>query len=187
MSPPPTALFLGEVGLRKGIDRLADAWLDVQADNQEVRLEVAGPVVRDGRESLTRLRAIPGVTYHGALAPPRVRELIRQAWLLVLPSRAEALPRSILETMAEGRAVVATDVGEVRSLVDVDTGVVVTDPGDLASVLASMLSDAEGTRRLGAAARHRVLETHSLRDHLCRLAEVYDRAMRSTVGGKVGD
>jgi glycosyltransferase involved in cell wall biosynthesis len=177
INPLPTALFLGEVGLRKGIDRLAGAWDDVRKDNPDVRLEIAGPLVADGREGLTRLLAIPGVTYHGAVAPPLVRNLIREAWLLVLPSRAEALPRAILETMAGGRAVVATDVGEIRSLVDGSTGAVVTDPRELAPTLISLLSDADGTRRLGAAARRRVLESHSLGDHLRRLAEVYDRAM----------
>jgi glycosyltransferase involved in cell wall biosynthesis len=121
------------------------------------------------------------------VAPPAVHDLIGQAWLLVLPSRAEALPRAILETMAEGRAVVATDVGEVRSLVDDGTGAVVADPQYLAQVLTTLLSDVDGARRRGATAQRRVLERHSLSEHLRRLAEVYDRAIASRGGGQADD
>ncbi|WP_448614618.1 glycosyltransferase family 4 protein [Modestobacter sp. URMC 112] len=169
----PTALFLGEIGLRKGIDRLAAAWAEVVTAVPEAHLILAGPVASDGRAHLAELLQLRGVSYRGVVGGAAARALIEESWLTVLPSRAEALPRALLETMAAGRTVVATDVGEIKSLVTRRTGVLVREETSLSEALRTVLSDADRADQLGSAARAFVLKRHALDGHLQSLAAVY--------------
>jgi glycosyltransferase involved in cell wall biosynthesis/uncharacterized membrane protein len=87
-----------------------------------------------------------------------VPELLAAADLFVLSSRSEGLPISVLEAMAAGLPVVATNVGGVSELVvDGETGFLVppADPRALAEALERLLRDPELRHRFGAAARRR--------------------------------
>jgi glycosyltransferase involved in cell wall biosynthesis len=80
-------------------------------------------------------------------------------WLSSVP-RSEGVPTVIMEAMALGLPVVATDVGGVTDVVaDGVTGFVVPalDPGALASETATLLDSDELRRRMGAAARTRAV------------------------------
>ncbi len=91
-----------------------------------------------------------------------VDELMRAAAMVCLPSEAEALPMSVLEAMAAGRAVAATRVGGVPEAVsDGETGVLVApgDPQALAAALGRVRDDAQ---RMGAAGRRRAEERFTL-------------------------
>jgi glycosyltransferase involved in cell wall biosynthesis len=93
-------------------------------------------------------------------------ELYRGARLLVLCSDEEGLGLVLLEAMACGLPVVATDCGGPRTLVVHGETGLLTPSGDavrLADALGSLLGDTERCRRLGAAARARAVERFSLR------------------------
>jgi L-malate glycosyltransferase len=72
-----------------------------------------------------------------------VHDILDAADLLVLPSYSEGMPNAVLEAMAHGIPVVASDVGGVRSLLGSGAGIVVA-PGDdqaLADALQRLLDD----------------------------------------------
>jgi glycosyltransferase involved in cell wall biosynthesis len=78
-----------------------------------------------------------------------------------MASRAEGLPNVLLEAMAHGKAVVTTPVGGIPTVVeDGKTGLLVPtdDPVALREALERLLADADLRRRLGEAARQRVIE-----------------------------
>lgn len=102
--------------------------------------------------------------------------------VFVLSSRTEQMPLALLEAMACGCAVVATDVGDVRAILpDVAQPFVVPpeNPAALASALRSVLADADLRARLGAANRQRVEERYEARTCLDRFTRVYTNTMAS--------
>ncbi len=106
----PTVVFGGEVGPRKGIDRLLTAWPRVLAAVPQARLVVCGPATAGWTE-------LPdGIDGRGAVGRAQLRKELRTAAVACLPSRQEVLPMFILEALAEGTTVVATRAGEWRSL-----------------------------------------------------------------------
>jgi glycosyltransferase involved in cell wall biosynthesis len=109
-----------------------------------------------------------------------VPDLLASADLFVLSSRSEGLPLSILEAMAAGLPVVASNVGGVpEAVVDGDTGLLVppSDPQSLATAIGRLLDDPALRRRLGEAGRMRVAEHFDLAAvHQAHL-DLYRRAL----------
>jgi glycosyltransferase involved in cell wall biosynthesis len=102
-----------------------------------------------------------------------VPAFLRGVSIAVLPSLSEGLSNAVLEYMAAGKAIVATDVGANRTVLG-DVGLIIP-PGDdrvLADAILGILSDPAEAARLGAAARARVEERHS-RAAMCRRFESF--------------
>ena len=94
-----------------------------------------------------------------------VPQLLGTADVFVLSSHSEGLPLSILEAMAVGLPVVASNVGGVpEAVVDGETGLLVppADPESLAAAIERLLRDPVQRRRLGDAGRTRVAEHFDL-------------------------
>ena len=103
--------------------------------------------------------------------------------VVVLSSRNEGTPVAVIEAMAAGRAVVATDVGGVGDLIDQrTTGVLVPAgrPDALAAAVAEIAADTEVRRRLGSAARLAVAARFSA----SRLVHDLDRQYRTDLAAK---
>ena len=94
-----------------------------------------------------------------------VPELLAQADVFVLSTRSEGLPLSVLEAMAAGLPVIASNVGGIPELVvDGVSGVLVPpgDPGALAEAIERLLENPSLALRLGEAGRRRVAESFDL-------------------------
>jgi glycosyltransferase involved in cell wall biosynthesis len=90
------------------------------------------------------------------------------------------MPNAVMEAMAVGVPVVATDISGNRDLVrHGETGylVPVGDRAAFARHTLAMLNDAELARRLGEAGRERVLANFSVRQMVDRHAELYRRLL----------
>jgi glycosyltransferase involved in cell wall biosynthesis len=182
---PPSLVFAGRLGERKGIYDLLSA-LDVlgrEGIRPEVRLLGDGDVDAV-RAMVAGSEALSGhVSIEGWQDADAVTEALWSSWALVLPSHAEGLPLAILEAMSLGRAVVSTPVGEIDSLVtDGLTGLLV-EPGDvggLAAALRQVVSDKEGTEKMGMRGHERVLADFSTRSVLHQLEGVYRSAVAGT-------
>ncbi len=105
--------------------------------------------------------------------------ILADADLKVLASDWEGLPAAILEAMAAGRAVVASQVGGVPELVvHEETGLLVPpqDVAALAEALSRLIQSTLWRRTLGAAGRARVQRCFAWDTQLDRLAHVLTRA-----------
>ena len=156
-SGPLRVLCVARLERYKGIDVLLQAAATAHAAGVDFELRLAG----DGSErgALTRLAQqlrLTDVTFLGALPPEAVAAALQSADLMILPSRGEGLPVSVVEAMAEGRPVLATTAGGTSEVVQNGvTGVLVHPdrPDQLAEALALLAADRAGLQRMAHAAR----------------------------------
>lgn len=143
-APPPLSprrrfLFVGRHDRVKGLVELHRALVTGRLDAAEFHF--VGPIPeRD------QLRA-PHCIYHGCLSDPaRLQARFDNADVLLCPSHAEGMPTVILEALARGLAVIATDVGAVRSMVDASNGIVLErpDPNAIAEAILRLIAAPEG-------------------------------------------
>jgi glycosyltransferase involved in cell wall biosynthesis len=116
----------------------------------------------------------------------RVAELLAVSDVCVLSSKSEGFSNSILEYMAAGRPVVATDVGGAReAVVEGETGYLVASGDDaaLAARIVSLLVEPERAREMGARGRHVVEEKFSSGAQLGRTLNLYERLLTKAQPG----
>jgi glycosyltransferase involved in cell wall biosynthesis len=114
-----------------------------------------------------------------------LRPLFRQAGLLALSSRTEALPNVVLEAMAAGLPVAATAVGGVPELVTPARTGWLAPPGDapgLAAILGRLLANPEQCRAFGRDGRERAVRDFSLITMAQRYADVLDHCLARAGG-----
>ena len=106
---------VGEVSERKGSFTLVRAWARVAPRVPDARLVLAGQGALDEVRTLARSLGVEGsLELVGWVAGEQKRALLERAGVLVHPSLAEALPMAVLEALAAGRPVVASDRKSTR-------------------------------------------------------------------------
>lgn len=161
-------LFVGTLCEKKGIRELLRALPTVVREVPHARLWVVG---RDQRYPATnesfadRLRReippalMPHVEFKGAVAHHELPALMARAAVGIYPSHMESQGLAIIEAMASGKAVVATQTGPGPEIVEDGVSGLLCDPHDPAAIAdrtIRILKDASLRNQLGAAARRRV-------------------------------
>jgi O-antigen biosynthesis protein len=103
-----------------------------------------------------RAQRMPYVTLGGELPHEETLRAIGAADVFVLPSRDEALPITLLEAMAMGKAIVSTTAGGIAEALTHGESALLAHPGDaddLATQLRRMIDDAEFRRQCGVRAQ----------------------------------
>ena len=149
-------LGVGSLVPVKRWDRLLAATSELKRRKFNFSVEIAGdgPLRRSLEQQVQNLEISDCVKFRGYADD--IPALMSDATFLVHPSDAEGTPNAVMEAMACGRAVVATDVGDVPSLVkDGKTGFVVRrgDDTTLVERMASLIIDHDLCRRMGEAGR----------------------------------
>jgi len=120
---------------------------------------------------------LPGVIrLLGLLSQDELQREYEEAAVVALSSRQENAPMAVIEAMAAGKPVVASQVGGVPDLVsDEETGIMVPpgDPEALAKALARLLADDELRRRMGQRAREIAWQRFRAEAVAARYREVY--------------
>ncbi|MBM4268628.1 MAG: glycosyltransferase family 4 protein [Deltaproteobacteria bacterium] len=149
---PLRALFVGQVGQRKGISYLLEAMR--RLGSHPVELTIAGEVM--GSAPGLREACSERVHLAGRVAERELARLFASADVFVLPSLVEGFGLVLLEAMAAGLPILATPHSAAPDLVEEggDGFVVpVRDPDAIAERLALLASDPALLRRMKRAAR----------------------------------
>jgi glycosyltransferase involved in cell wall biosynthesis len=161
-APRKRVLFAGWVIPAKGVEDLLAAWSSIDTAGWE--LAIAGPCESSYLRRIRRSADEHAVSFLGELAGQDLLELMARCEIFVLPSHSEGFPNVIIEAMALGRAVVATDVGAVADMLSDGCGVVVPprEPDRLAAALAAVMGDPACRVRLGERARAKAAGEYAL-------------------------
>jgi glycosyltransferase involved in cell wall biosynthesis len=154
----PSFLLIARLLRAKGVVEYCEAARIVRRTAPEATFGLVGPEdPAPGGISARDLRPWTedgSVEYHGG--QDDVRPFLKRSTVYVLPSYREGLPRTILEAMATGRAVVTTDVPGCRETVrEGENGRLVPprDPEALARVLLELLEERAVLARMGEVSR----------------------------------
>jgi len=151
--PGPFRLVaMGTFKPEKGFDLLVRAFARVVSDHPDWSLTIWG----DGSErgAIDRLRHKLGISDRVHL-PGRTQNPqseLAEGDLFVLSSRVEGFPNALVEAMAVGLPVIATDVGAVTEIVRPGVDGTIVRPGDervLASAMDRLMGDGELRREMG--------------------------------------
>jgi len=165
-------LFCARLVPHKGAHVLARAWKKLRAERPDLvagkKLAiVGGGAFTDGYvESLkTQCKGDDSIVLTGAQTGPTLEALYGNAFALVHPSESEGMPLTVLEAMAHGKCVLASDIPENVELTQ-QHGMSFRrgDEGDLANKMAMLLETPELTRAVGAEARSYVARQHDWAD-----------------------
>lgn len=184
----PTVTWAGRIDPIKDLGTLIEAFALVHKEIPEARLRLFGgfPVGNqaylDHCKALTERLGIGAVTrFEGRI--DQIRDAYVAGHVVALSSISEGFPYTVIEAMTCGRPCVATDVGGVSEAIG-DTGIVVPprDPAAMAAALVLLLTEHAERARLGAAARHRVLEFFTLDKAIDTFDELYRNLGRAEEG-----
>ncbi|WP_276279662.1 glycosyltransferase family 4 protein [Halorussus caseinilyticus] len=155
----PVVLFVGRLVDGKRPADAIEAFAGVRDDHPDAELYLCGdgPLRNDLRTRATALGVADAVTFLGHLSYDEMPTVYRSADVLVLPSRAEGLPRTVLESLASATPAVTSDLEQVAPVVEgAGKTFPVGDVSAFADALDALLSDPELARALGEAGRESV-------------------------------
>jgi glycosyltransferase involved in cell wall biosynthesis len=169
-----TALFVGSVCLRKGIQYLLPAW---QEADTEGTLKIVGQIVENAQPIVEEYRDDPTIEFVGWVDDPA--ELYRQASVFVFPSIEDGFGMVVTEAMAAGLpAIVSENTGAkdcIREGIDGEI-VPIRDSKALAKEIQRMHDNPDRCHQMGQNARSTV-EQYTWSDYGDKVADVYQELL----------
>jgi glycosyltransferase involved in cell wall biosynthesis len=189
---PGQLLFVGRLIPRKGVHTLLHAFAELHRRMPEARLRLAGGgiSVNDPTSYYQELRQFvanngleEAVTFLGELNEPAILEEYSNCAAVVLSSVLETAPMAIMQAMAAGRAVVSTDAGGARYLVEPgESGYIVplNNPAALVEALYQTLGDETKLWAMGRRAKEIARQRFHADVVAARTRDVYYRMLGET-------
>ncbi|OGR07505.1 MAG: hypothetical protein A2511_12230 [Deltaproteobacteria bacterium RIFOXYD12_FULL_50_9] len=155
-------ITIGSLIQRKGVDQIIHA---LKRLNNCVPLHLT--IVGDGPEKQTLMQLVvqnglsESITFVGSIDPDQIPQLLAAADVSLLASHSEGRPNVVLESMAAGRPVIATDIEGVNELITHGRNGLLFQDGaieELAAHIMKLAEDQEARLAMGLAAREFIIE-----------------------------
>ncbi|MGC8778914.1 MAG: glycosyltransferase family 4 protein [Candidatus Caldatribacteriaceae bacterium] len=178
------ATCVAEFTPRKNHAFLLSAWKEVTKRYRNAHLLLVGDGELLGRVKEEAEKAsLPRVYFLGWRKD--IPEILSASDIVVLVSRHEGLPRALLEGMASGKPLIATDVRGNRDLVEDGVNGFLATPGDvqaLVEALGELIASQDLREKMGKESRKKA-ETYSLHKVLKEMEAIYRRFLPGGSGG----
>jgi glycosyltransferase involved in cell wall biosynthesis len=139
----------------KGVREYAEAASIIRAQHPDVEFHLVGGMDPNpdaiSAEDLGQWLAGGAIVYHGEQSD--VRPFLADCHVYVLPSYREGTPRTVLEAMATGRAIITTDVPGCRETVTPGVNGLLISPRDSAALVSAMQSLIDDPAKIGTMAK----------------------------------
>ncbi len=178
MKKVPNILYLGRLSKEKNIPLLIYCVAKLRDDNIDVKLTIAG----DGQEKerleslISKLRLYGEIELTGFVERKNVGKIFSESDIFVLPSRTEVLPNVILEAMAVGIPIIASNVGGIPELIRDGIDGFLFESDNLVSLvqkIKTLIESPEAGGQFVRNARKRVEELFTFEKHINETVKTY--------------
>ena len=184
---PCGILFMGRLEPAKGVSELIEALADPRLASCDWRASLLGAgAIDDYRRQAARLGIEDRLEFAGWQDSAAVERRLAEAQIFVLPSHFEGLSMALLEALAFGLAVVATNVGAAEEIVEDGTSGLLVPVGDheaLVTSLLSLVSDPISRTSLQRQARRRFNDSFDISTYCRKLEQIYEDVLRDRAAG----
>ena len=170
-----TILFVGRLSAQKNLELLIDALAGTN-----YTLDIAGDgELRASLEKRAREKGVP-VHFLGSVANDKLPEIYNSYNVFILPSHYEGNPKTLLEAMACGCAVIGTNVPGIASVIQHSKSGLLSPANDksLRDVIVQLMSDTDLQLRLGRGARDQIVKNQALDRLVARELACYRKLIR---------
>lgn len=182
-SLPPEAPVLAGVGRltpQKNFLLFLDVVADLQREIPDLHILLAGTGPEDSllRQHAASLGIADRVVFAGYVADSR--EVYAAADFLLMPSRFEGLPMTLLEAMSSGLPVVASALDGIAEVISSGADGVLAPPGDrdgFVRAVCELWRNASARKTMGQAARETIEARYSARRMVSQIEEIYARLL----------
>ncbi|NNT72588.1 glycosyltransferase family 4 protein [Flavobacterium sp. IMCC34852] len=186
-----TILYFGTLIRKKGLLELPLIFNEVYKQNKQAKLVLIGRDAADittGNSSIWAMMqplfdtaAFQNVTYLGSVPYDQMKMHINASTVCVFPTFAEALPVSWIEAMAVQKAIVASDIGWAKEVIDDDVNGFLVNPKDhqtYAKKINALLENASLRSQIGSAAQEKVRQKFSIEVVARQSAAFYQKLIK---------
>ena len=174
--------YFGVIGYGKGVDSLIEAFPLVLGQFPKAKLLIVG----EGPDKLSIQQRVQelGIENSVQFLPwvGDITEIMSAFDIFVLPSKAEGMPWTVLESMACAKPVIATAVGGIPEAVeDGKTGILLPDsnPESIARAVCSLFENPEMALNMGRLGRKRIEENFTAFHEMQKIEELYNSFIKT--------
>lgn len=175
-SAKPQLLYVGRLKESKGVHRIIAAFEKLQHEHPELTLTIVGegPMGKTLEDLCDESGIADRVEFRGEVPNEQLPEVYSESRVFVLPSDAEGLPRTVLESLACGTPVVTSDLPQLESVVS-GCGYRVNPESidDLATAIERLVTDEETYREFRDRGRSRVESEYSWAETVRETTAIY--------------
>ena len=163
----PVVLFCGRLYALKGIKTIIDS-MSLVLQKHDVFFAFSGSGDKKQWEQLIQQKNIPKENYCFLNYVPyeKIHELYQSADIFILPSFTESFPLTVLEAMASGLPVIATNIGGIPEMINHGKNGLLIEAGNhkqLAKNIIALLENKKLAKSLGSKARSHVVQNFDVR------------------------
>lgn len=177
-------VYVGRLGLEKGIDIVVHAFVLAHKQNPSLYLDIYGdgPAKNEILKLAKKLGAIDHMTFHGFVTRGVLKRALKRHDFFVTASAMETQGLVILEAMAAGLPVLGVDALAVPDLVHDGKNGYLVEPHNykqMAEAMLKLVEDKSRNKRFGEKSLE-YAEVHDLPNCVAKLEGVYEELIKST-------
>jgi glycosyltransferase involved in cell wall biosynthesis len=171
-------LCLGRIEKEKGMHHAVKAMEEFNDGTLKLDIVGTGPYLDELKKLIAKLKLEKNVICHGRVEDNELSKMFAAADIYLMPTtRQEGLPLTILEAMANGLPVIASDIGGIPQVIEDEGDGLLVKPGDVSELINAiriLKNDEDMRLKLSKAARKTIEDKYSKERMVDETLAVFD-------------